>query len=232
MKQPEGFHRRPVAIHVISVIFLLAPLLVLLALLIFPPEKNVLWMSALTLDLLMFSAGLYFVGLGLWRVRPWGYFFFFGFSSSVIGYSIYLLVFDHSELSVFHIATVVLLCLTAGFLVQNSVAAPYFNPRLRWWERDERHKVDVLAEFKIDGKLIKAPILDISESGVFAGLLMELAVGDTLSMRLRLLDFDFTSDLKVIRKSANQVPGYGLSFVDLARSQNKELRRILLYLSQ
>jgi hypothetical protein len=222
--------QRPSAVSTISLIFLLIPLAVLANLAFNPDNEAVGKLHIVTLDALLVCIGSYAVGVGLWRVRPWGYYLFFGFITTVIGFTLYQMFIEKQPFSVMQTMMIVYFSIAAIFLLQRQIAAPYFNPKLRWWERNPRFPVNLEGQFKFDGVTHSAAILDISQTGCFTNLEAQLRPGDSLKVLIKVLDFDFSIESKVIRRSLNPA-GFGIVFLDLDRNSKKQLETLLRHLA-
>lgn len=169
------------------------------------------------------------VGIGIYKVRKWGYFSFLAFSMALVGY----FLFEYFTSPLLHnyllLVTSVVLVGSTSLLLQKHITAPYFNPQLRWWEPDPRYRVNLQAEFKIDGDIRRGHLLDLSLTGCYATIDTKLAVGDTIYVHINLLDHKFKcmSQVKWINEETG---GIGLMFTDMSRESKKELRSIVNYL--
>ncbi len=169
------------------------------------------------------------VGFGVFRVKRWGYFSFIVFATGLVTYFLY----EYFNAPVLHnyllLLATVLLAGSVSLILQKHISAPYFNPQLKWWEHDPRYRVNLQAEFLIDGDVRKGSLLDLSLSGCYTSIETRLSAGDTIYVHLSLLDFRIKTMAKVIW--ANEDGGYGLMFVDLDREDKKQLRSVLNYLT-
>lgn len=171
------------------------------------------------------------VAYGIYKVRLWGYYFFLALSVSYISIILkeffsepkpenYLLVLGASFLSFF-----------VALFLQKHVAAPYFNPRIRWWETAPRIITKLAAHFKVDGTPKPIDVLDLSRTGAFVTLSDEgaLSAGDLVYTHLVHRDISLDIMSRVVRFDTNR-KGYGLMFLEMKRSEKIELQKLLKYL--
>jgi hypothetical protein len=81
--------------------------------------------------------------------------------------------------------------------MQKHVMAPYFNPELRWWDRDDRLAVNLGVQIRLKYSTLQCSILDISAGGCFVETNEEVVPGVS-RMRIRLSDLDLTALGKVV----------------------------------
>lgn len=172
------------------------------------------------------------VAFGIMRVTKWGYFLFLGFSALLIMrtsllyfknpvYSLYLVLLFH----VFIVGTV-------GYFLQKHIIAPYFNPKLKWWERDERFKVDLIAKIKVDDRFFEGQILDVSVSGCFLRYDKNLKLGDLVWINTSLNNEQFSVMGNVMWISRKEPQGYGLMFVGTSKEDKRTIQRMVDYLKR
>lgn len=169
------------------------------------------------------------VAHGIWKVRTWGYFSYLFLACLSLSYLMYEYMVNTDPENYLFLLCAAAFATGTCILLQRHVSAPYFNPRLRWWERDPRYRVQVSAKFHIDRQTRQGNLLDISRGGCFAELEAKLIVGEEIEMRMQMLKFDFTTRAKVIWNS-HDPKGYGLMFIGMTRRHRKEIDRILAYL--
>jgi len=166
---------------------------------------------------------------GVWKVRAWGYFAYLLLASVSLTYLLYDYVTSANLENYTPLLVATLFAIGTGAILQKHVTAPYFNPRLRWWERDPRHRIHLGVKFFVDRQTRAGHLLDISPGGCFTDLEAELRVGEEIEIRMQMIQFDFTMRAKVIWNSSNP-KGYGLMFMGMTRRHRKEIDRIIAYL--
>ncbi len=160
-----------------------------------------------------FILGCYpIIAIGIWSVRRWGYYLFIIFSLYVISRNFYVL-WTHQYYSryVVWLFQVMTLSLT-GVLLQKHVSAPYFNPKMRWWESLPRFKLGSHGELFIGLKKFNADIIDISRGGCFLKSDAHLKVGDKIKVTIPYKKIKIRTTGKVTWISDKIIGGYGVMF--------------------
>jgi hypothetical protein len=171
------------------------------------------------------------VGFGVWHVRPWGYWALMTYSLSVIAYQAYeYVVTNNSSFYLMALMTTVAIVIASEFF-QRHVSAPYFNPKMRWWERHPRFRTNIEAKFQVNQKKQNGALLDISRGGCFAQLDSILFPGDIIELRLSLPDHDIFTHAKVIWR-CSEPRGYGLMFFNPNPRQKKDIDRFLDFIEK
>lgn len=160
-----------------------------------------------------FILGCYpLVAIGIWSVRRWGYFLFLAFSLFVISRNFYVLwtnqYYSRYVVLLFQVMTLSI----TGLLLQSHVSAPYFNPKMRWWESLPRYKFNTLGTLTIGLKKFKAEIIDLSRGGCFIKTEAFLKVGDIIKMSIPYKRVTIQTSGKVTWASDKIDGGYGIMF--------------------
>jgi hypothetical protein len=114
----------------------------------------------------------------------------------------------------------------AGIFFRKHIIAPYFNPRLRWWETEARYKISLGVEL---GSGITANIIDISRSGLFISPAIHLQVGSVYEMRIKCMHHSVDLKGKVMRKASPQEThiGYGVMFVKMSDAEKRGIESLI-----
>ncbi len=131
---------------------------------LFPPVLFILGMHRYAL----FSAPFYIVtAAGFLFVRKWSWY-------TTLLSTLALLVLNTRELlplsnpaGILLLAGNIILIFSGILLFRKEMMAPYFFPRLRWWEADERVRTQLLGDLSFDAQTYRGEISDISLSGCF-----------------------------------------------------------------
>ena len=218
--------QKPWVIKLMTISLLLVPVTAL-GLVYFATKKNGIHISTtIAMDLWVLSAASIVAAFGVWRVRPWGFALFFIFILGVLGGDILHIVKNPASLNFWDLVDVSLVALGVIFILQKHVTAPYFNPKIRWWERPSRHRVAMTATILVSGQPVVSQLLDVSSTGCFLDSPASLNAGDVVSMDLQFKEFKFESPARVIRNSSNP-KGVGLMFVDSTTENKREIKRII-----
>jgi len=224
--------RKPVSIVLIGFYYLFSPLfnLVQIALVTHLPLSGPvsLWSVLGPGDwavLLAFPV----VGFGLLSVRRWGWAAFVAFTLFLIGYNSYAYVVNQAyDLSLVLLYNITLAAVTFVFF-RKHLRAPYFNPRLRWWNTDPRYQVKLSGSLGEAESACHAEILDLSATGVFLSVCADIEVGQVQTVTIEAYGMAFPVKGRVMRKTApdDPRPGFGLMFEGLSEDSKYELRVLM-----
>lgn len=167
--------------------------------------------------------------VALYSVKKWGWYLFLGCVLILIGYNIFVYFLNpRYSLSVLIIFNVVL-AVVAGIFFRKHVIAPYFNPRLRWWETKPRFKIDIHADIMLDDQILSGDILDLSISGFFMAFDTSLSLGQVYTFDLKCLKRSVKVSGKVMRKSTEKegYNGLGIMFVRLTKKEKTGINTII-----
>lgn len=216
--------RKPLSIIIIAIIYLIEPVGTIVigarvnALPVFGPDgifAHLLWSDWLLL------AGFPVVALGIYSVRKWGWYLFVIFSALLIGYNVYVYLFLNPNYSLgLIIFFIVVITAISAVLFRKQVYAPYFNPRMRWWEIAARYRVNLDARILTsDHGSANAHILDISETGCFVGAAGELQEGANVWLVIRCGETEISCLGRIVRKVAagKEGQGYGIMYHGMSK---------------
>lgn len=222
--------RKPLSILILSLLFLLSPL----AILVFNAALNmvpligygsILYRLRIQ-DLLILS--LYPVAaLSIFLVKKWGWWTLVSSALLMILYNLVTLFYNP-----FASTALVLLMNGALFAVallffRKHLIAPYFHPRLRWWEQDQRYEIDIYLKFLgTDRNVI---ISDISEGGCYIFVDYLIETGAEVPVMIVCGAFHITLQAKVMRiaRESEKYYGFGLMFLKMDEVQKAGLDKLL-----
>ena len=224
--------KRPLIITIIALCYLLSPAAILLQtslvhhIPLFGPRNifdRLFFTDVIVLALYPLCAA------GVFSVRKWGWYLFLSCSLLLIGYNIVVYLLNPRYSLILLIIYNVGLAVIAGIFFRKHVIAPYFNPRLRWWETEARLKFDIYAELTLGGKRIRGEILDISNTGCLVAFPREIKLGTIHTLSLRCLRHFVQLQGKVMRKSSSDEEGdfYGIMFVKLTPFARSALEALI-----
>jgi hypothetical protein len=218
--------QKPWLIKIMTLSLVLVPVTAAGLVYIAKTQHHVHLTTAIVMDLWVLSAASLVAAFGVWRVRPWGFVLFFIFVLGILGFDIHHIVKNPNTLNVWDLVDVSLAALGIIFILQKHISAPYFNPKIRWWERPDRFRVEMQATLLVGGQNVSSQILDVSSTGCFLDTEALLTPGDIVSMGLTFKEYKFESPVKVIRNSS-QPKGVGLMYVDSTPENKREIKRII-----
>ncbi|MEW6055701.1 MAG: PilZ domain-containing protein, partial [Bdellovibrionota bacterium] len=114
-----------------------------------------------------------------------------------------------------------------SYFLLGAVRAPYFNPRLRWWESKPRYLVQLKAVVSSSTLNQKCTILDISEGGAFIKTAMPLLLGDVVRLDISFLDRTLSVVGHVVHCGRSEVKGYGVQFLNGGHAAKKAIRKLI-----
>ncbi len=257
--QAKGFAKKPIELYILPWIFLVAPLLNLLGwwlLDAFKAQPQGL-MGLISLNYGSFSRGQwdtvrafalflpYAVGIvaaiGLWVVRPWGFWLCatYGILCWFTSSWKYVLSTSSNEVlaplySPFMPSALfnLVFFIPVLILLRKDLVAPFFQPGLRWWEQHKRFKLALPLEIKVKGSVMKALTFDISLHGCFIADAKDLPMNEELGAKLDLGDGKPALELKVkaawkTAGSKHYPAGIGCKFQHLEEGTKQRLGSFL-----
>jgi Tfp pilus assembly protein PilZ len=227
--------KKPLSVRIISILFLLAPIGNLMQLAYFngwpyTGPRGVIYRLGTYewIILAMFPI----VAFGIWRVATWGYFLCMSFAAFLIVNNTYAMFVNQRAYSPYIVLLFQLVTFASiGLLLHSHFAAPYFNPRMRWWETERRYRVSLKGQLRAGQNLGDCEIVDISLGGCFITTQQKLQTGDEVMLRVATGEMHVTAKCQVVWVRSHE-PGYGLMFKPLAREDKKTLKKILTTLTK
>jgi hypothetical protein len=228
--------KRPLSIVIIAVFYFLEPIGNLVSAAYF--NKMPLFGKDSILFQLMWSDWIILllfpvVGIGIYMVKKWGWYLFLAFSALLIFYNIYVYKYLNPNYS---LETVILFILVvtvvSALFLRKSIYAPYFNPRLRWWEAAKRFRVPLDAVLFTKNGSLSCTTLDISETGCFLELQDDLPLDSRVIVEFRFSGIEISSVGRIVHKRTGpgeKHSGYGIQFQALTQENREKIRTLLLY---
>lgn len=124
----------------------------------------------------------------------------------------------------------ILLFVAAGFSFRKHIIAPYFNPRLRWWEQASRYDIELGVSLEYGGTYEIGYLEDISLGGCFIRISEKIKVGTMYPLRLSLGNEMSISVKGIVMRSVADdcsLPGYGVMFKNLTEVEKEGLENML-----
>ncbi len=169
------------------------------------------------------------VAVGIYMVRKWGWYLFIGFSALLIFYNLYVYFYLNPNYQL-HTVLLFIIIVTAvsAIFFRKHVYAPYFNPRLRWWEVVSRYKVTLNTKILTDDAAIDCQTLDISTIGCFVNHTGDLNEGDSVWLIIQCSGIEINCLGKVVRKATEtESPGYGIFFQAMSGATKLKIKNLI-----
>lgn len=224
--------RRPLIISIIVICYFLSPVSsILLGSIInriplFGPH-NIFTRLPITDILILFVYPI--SAAAIYSIKKWGWYLFLACSLILISYNIFVYNLSPRYSLLILIVLNVILAIVAGIFFRKHIIAPYFNPRLRWWETEPRYKIEIHADIISDKNVLTGEILDISNSGFFMSLDQNLTIGRIYKFNLKCLKCSVEVNGKVMRKASQKekLNGYGVMFVKLTDEEKMGINALM-----
>jgi len=185
--------KRPLVIRFLSYLYFAAPIFLMLEIMLVYGVGPRMAFHYVNWHVVLMMVLTPTVGYGIWCVKKWGYYLLLVHSALLIFNNIVLYAAKVTPTPLWTVITfnVLLLGVIIAF-VRKEVNAPYFNPRLRWWEQAARYYYDkmriIVKKFGTDKTVFEARSFDISETGAFVVANNKVSIGDKFSLELVLAD--------------------------------------------
>ncbi len=169
------------------------------------------------------------VALGVFMVRKWGWYLFIGFSVLLIAYNLFVYLYLNPNYQLYTVLLFILIvtAMSAVFF-RKHVYAPYFNPRLRWWEVASRYNITLAAKILTNDTSLDCRLLDISASGCFVNYAGDLAVGESVLLIIQFGEDEIKCMGKIVRKSTKtDQSGCGIYFQTVSKETRLKLKRLI-----
>jgi len=230
--------KRPLSIRILATLFLLSPIGLLIELMYLYEIPIAYWTKVFyfefwTWQIFAFVILTPLTGLLILTARKWAF-------MALVAFTILILV-NNAAVWLSGLAmkgTAWRVTLTAGILalvlieLRKEFYAPYFNPRLRWWEQAHRYATDkirlLVEESETRSPLFEASSFDVSDSGVYVVSENEVKIGDVFALEIMLPgDKSDTVSAEVVwihGGNDSNPKGFGCRFLDMDRYFKKEIR--------
>ncbi len=225
--------KRPTSILVFSIIMIAAPVLAILENALFNMlplwgEGNVFSKMAVSdiLILLLYPAA----AVSIYTVTKAGWWIFIFSAAGIFAYNIFAYI-SNPMISLFSLLFFnTLLFIIAGLFFRKHIIAPYFNPRLRWWEQASRYDIDLGVYLDCSDSYEIGYLEDISLGGCFIRLSEKINTGEVYSFR-----FCLGSRIKICLKGRIMrtvvddcsLTGYGIMFSNLNEMEKEGLSNMI-----
>jgi hypothetical protein len=122
------------------------------------------------------------------------------------------------------------LFIAAGLFFRKHIIAPYFNPRLRWWEQACRYDIDLGVALEYSDSYELGYLEDISLGGCFIRISEKVKIGNIYPLKLSLGNaLSISIKGKIMRTVTDDcsLPGYGVMFSNLTHTERGGLENMM-----
>lgn len=221
---------KPWTIILVSLIYFLSPPLILLSsayISMIPLVGSSGILLRLTPGDISILITYYLISLSIFSVRKWGWWCFIILSLYLIGYNVvgYVMNPFYNPLSL--VLYSLALTLAAALFFRKEYIAPYFNPKLRWWEAEKRYTMKFECKLSVDGEESYVPVVDISRGGCFIATKNSLDMNQKIPMEISFNGLYLSIKGKPVRQANQPVEGWGILFKDISLIEARGLKELM-----
>ena len=172
------------------------------------------------------------IGYGLFRVWVWAFYLFLVNAVYSVVHNFYVLFFmygfsDDPFKGILRIVGILASLGVVGYFIRKEIRAPYFNPRMRWWESAPRYVVNIPVSFKGHASSDDAKIYDLAIGGAFVVTKGEFKLGEYHDCTFTLNETD-NVDVKgevvwVSDGTGRHPQGVGVKFQGVTKDQERSI---------
>lgn len=225
--------KRPVSILVFSIIMLLTPFVTILV----NAYMNILplWgpgsiFSRMVLSDILILFVYPVSAVSIYLVSKAGWWTFIASAACIFAYNIAAYI-SNPMISIIGVLIFnLLLFVAAGFFFRKHTIAPYFNPRLRWWEQASRYDIDLGVSLEYSDSYELGYLEDISMGGCFIRISENITIGNTYPLKLSLgNEMSVSIRGRIMRTVSDDcsLPGYGVMFSNLSDTEKDGLSNMI-----
>jgi uncharacterized membrane protein len=228
--------RKPWPIVIISIIFFVIPIMNILGTYFFLKAdylftdylKSLFFDSVNFLPLFNMVVPSLVAGIAVYSVKKWSYPVFLVCMSWITWQMFYKFSyhFSASELIITVLLPMLINIAYVSYILLPKVRAPYYDPRLRWWETKPRYVFETDIKITYADIVTEGKMTNISEGGLFAIIPTAIEPNTILKLNLSILE----NDLEILAKIVYRKPdgtSHGLQFHEVTGDQKKALKKII-----
>lgn len=173
------------------------------------------------------------VGVGVYMVKKWGWYLFLGFSILLIFYNVFVYKFLNPNYSLETVVFfIIIITVISAFFLRKNVYAPYFNPRLRWWEIATRYRVPLNTVLFTKNGVVPCETIDISEMGCFVDYQEDIPIGSKLMIEFQCAGIEISCMGEIVHKKSGaneRYRGYGIKFEAMPGDMKDRIKHLIWY---
>lgn len=229
----EGYKQKPTWINVLASLYFIQPIANTFFLVVKNDTGFSDFMTLVPWYYHLFILLSLVVGVGLIKVRIWGWYL-------LIFHAIFAIVGTLLNKPVDTWATQpmvwfnLIYVFPVAYFLQKEIRAPYFNPRLRWWEQHKRLKEELNVEvLRENNEKLTTSTFDISEGGCFLQVdgIQDFVPGALLKLNISIDNLEYVKtegEVVWVSPGEGQYPqGLGIKFINLAKEGRWTLEKYI-----
>jgi hypothetical protein len=179
------------------------------------------------------------VGCAVWTAHRWGYWALVAYAILLMANNLAIWAFDRALSPIgLRIVMVAGIVAMAVLMARREFMAPYFNPRLRWWEQAHRFTGErfhmTLKEFGTGKVMFDTDSFDVSMRGCFIASNHPARVGEVFGFEIRLPGgtvFHASGEVVWAHPGGGGTPqGFGCRFLTVEPNFRRRMRQAIRHL--
>jgi Tfp pilus assembly protein PilZ len=171
-------------------------------------------------------------GIAVYNVKKWSYPVFLISMAWITLQMFYKFSAQEIQTSDFLVTIIIPMIINIGYVsyvLLPKVRAPFFDPRLRWWETKPRYVFSTEIEITNGETITEGKMTNISEGGLFAVTSGAIEPNSIVKLKLTILDMPLEINAKVVYRKPDGA-SHGLQFHDVNANQKRVLKKIVGHL--
>lgn len=146
---------------------------------------------------------------------------FFKFSYALRGFEFFLTVILPMLINILYVS----------YILLPKVRAPYYDPRLRWWETKPRYVFSTDLKITYNNEAVEGKMTNVSEGGLFAIIPTMIEPNSMIDVGFDVLGNHVDLKAKIVYRKPDGT-SYGLQFASLSGDQKKSIKKIIAKLDE
>lgn len=232
--------RKPWPIIIISFIFFLIPIINILGTYFFLKDNYSFsdYMNSLFFDSVNFLPLFNMIvpsvvaGIAVYSVKKWSYPVFLICMAWITSQMFYKFSFEYSKTELFFTIIIPMLIniVYVSYILLPKVRAPYYDPRLRWWETKPRYVFTTEIKITHGDLTTVGNMTNISEGGLFAIVPTPIEPNSVIKLNLDILGDSLEIMAKVVYRKPDGA-SHGLQFTEVTSAQKKTVKKMINHLA-
>jgi hypothetical protein len=227
---------KPRVILLLTILYLISPFVITLQagitanLPVFGPLN--IWSKLNLFDMFILAAYV-IAGVAIWSIKKPAWYLFMAISAFLILANVLVAIKRPTYQPLLILAYDAVLTLVASIFFRKSIIAPYFHPRLRWWENLPRFYTQIHLHIGSDNSADEPVLRDISKSGCFITTTQTLELHREYDAQLIWFGHNVGLKARIVRIGRlGENEGYGICFVHVSSATTRKLEKMINYLDR
>ena len=171
-------------------------------------------------------------GIAVYSVKKWSYPVFLLCMAWITCQMFYKFSFDFTKTELFLTVIIPMLIniVYVSYILLPKVRAPYYDPRLRWWETKPRYVYATDIKISYNNIQTSGQMTNISEGGLFAIINESIEPNTVIKLNLEILGDHLEIQAKVVYRKPDGT-SHGLQFTNETGNQKRAVKKIIAHLA-